>query len=513
MSVGPLERARRAALALAIGLCVVIARAELALASPLLELVGDTGAAGALQARTAGGGSAAAYFNPALLTEAAPGATVGFFLLREQIRLSLDGRPAGSFQVPEGIENARRASGERFPIYPIPTRSLQLGREASPTQAALLARPRQGSGSGYDTRGYLVAGVVVSLFDDHLALAFHGVLPRGEFTRMRAFFNDEREQYFSNSLHPELYADRLLSVSMALGAGLKLTEALSLGAGATFALATTTAARAYVADAGNLGELLLDVDAPVALGIAPHFGARYRLSERLRLTGSFHGSQRVELDASYTFLLPNAIEEASSLRFSLHYLPWRLALGAAHELVQGSDQSLTLVGTALYASWSSYRDRHGERPAAPYRWSDTVSPALGLRYRLHRLSTALDVTYAPSPVPKQTGRSNYVDNDRLGACLGAELGVTVRGTRLKLGLQAQAHHLVPRYQRKLPTPTRPDGEAVRLERVRDELPDDALLSGQPVAGAAGLQTNNPGWPGFESSGWVVAAGLYLSAEL
>ncbi|MET0287092.1 MAG: hypothetical protein ABW352_21590 [Polyangiales bacterium] len=38
----------------------------------------------------------------------------------------------------------------------------------------------------------------------------------------------------------------------------------------------------------------------------------------------------------------------------------------------------------------------------------------------------------------------------------------------------------------------------------------AVRSGRPVEGREGLQTNNPGWPGYSSSGWVSAGGLTLS---
>jgi hypothetical protein len=113
----------------------------------------------------------------------------------------------------------------------------------------------------------------------------------------------------------------------------------------------------------------------------------------------------------------------------------------------------------------------------------------------------------------QTGRTNYVDNDRLAGSLGAEYRFAVLGTELKIGAQVQVHRLLPRYQRKLPTPTQPDGAVVAPERVRDELPDDAQLSGDPVAAAQGLQTNNPAWPGFASGGWVLGAALHLTVAL
>ena len=84
---------------------------------------------------------------------------------------------------------------------------------------------------------------------------------------------------------------------------------------------------------------------------------------------------------------------------------------------------------------------------------------------------------------------------------------------MKLGASFQLHGLVPRYQRKLNTPTVPEGTVVAPDRVKDELPDDAQLSGEPVAAAKGLQTNNPGWPGFSSGGFILAGSLYLTVTL
>ena len=33
-----------------------------------------------------------------------------------------------------------------------------------------------------------------------------------------------------------------------------------------------------------------------------------------------------------------------------------------------------------------------------------------------------------------------------------------------------------------------------------------------LAGAQGLQTNNPGWPGFGSQGWLLGGGVNLEAR-
>lgn len=482
-------------------------------ASPLFELVGDPGAAGSLQARTLSESSAAAYFNPALLAFTPAGVTLGVMVLNQRIGVSVDGRPGTEFAIPEGTENARSAEGERFDLYPAATNELEFGRQATSLKPALAARPRQGAGSGHSMRTYVVAGVVAKLLGDRVALGLHTLLPVGEFTRMRAFFNDEREQYFSNSLHPEMYADRMLALSLAAGLGVKLTDDLSLGLGTTFALETSVNAGAYVVDTGNLSNILLSMDAPVHMGVAPHFGVLYKLGERLRLSATAHTPQRIELGTGFTFLLPNLIQNASSLKFVLDYMPWRVALGAAFDIVKASSSAFAVSASLLYADWSSYKDRHGDAPSGSYAWRDTFSPTLGVRYRVESLTTALDVTYSPTPVPLQTGRTNYVDNDRLGGSLGADYKFNALGTAMSVGAQLQAHYLIPRFQRKLPTPTSADGTNIAPERVKDELPDDAVLNGNPIIGAAGLQTNNPGWPGFSSGGWILAATVNMTVAM
>jgi hypothetical protein len=47
--------------------------------------------------------------------------------------------------------------------------------------------------------------------------------------------------------------------------------------------------------------------------------------------------------------------------------------------------------------------------------------------------------------------------------------------------------------------------------VLDEFPDNSIdvRTNQPVAASAGLQTNNPGYPGFTSTGYMLGAGVCL----
>jgi hypothetical protein len=479
--------------------------------------MGGFGGEGGLQGRAYPGGPSAAYFNPALLTESPAGLTVGFFVLSEQIGVSLDRRPSPSFDVPDGIAQAHHADDSAFSTLPLPTKVLANGRPADAFKQALPARPRQAAGTGHDTNTYEMIGLIAKFFKQRFAFGFYAMVPNGNFTVLRAPYVDEREQYFSNSLHPELYADRLTAISLAAGAGFAITDKLSLGASATIGLRAGVGAPVYVVDASRLQDLLLTLDSKVNISISPHFGFSYRPTDRLRLTGTVHTPQKVELDASFTFLLATGVSQSSGISFVLDYEPWQFGGGAAYDLVKSQKDTLTVVGSALYGMWSDYVDRHGEHPLAAYPWADTITGTGGLRYGHGAVGTFLDVQYKPSPVPLQTGRTNYVDNDRLGLNVGSDFSFRALDSSMHIGAQIQTTYLIPRHQWKLVPPTASDGQLHTPALVRDEVPDDAtvLQNGMdlPLAGRSGLQTNNPGFPGYGSTGWVLGGGIYLSVDM
>jgi long-chain fatty acid transport protein len=495
-----------------IGLAVVagIASSADASASPLFDLTGGTDGLGGLQAGTIQGGASASYFNPALLTDLPFGLTLGVMTVSSQIGISLDGRPGTQYAVPDGVANATHANGSPIGNVPIPTNLLQNGRAADALNPALAAHPRQGAGTGHETTLYETIGFVAKLLDNRLALGFYGIIPDGNFTNLNAFYADEREQYFSNSLHPELYSDRLTSLSLAFGAGYRISDELAIGFGATLALRAGVTAPTFVANAGALQNLLIDTNASVNMSVAPNIGFSYQPSSRWHFTGTVHTPEKVELGVAFTFLLPTGLQQGSTFPLVYDYMPWQIGAGAAYDLVHDDNQTLTFAGTAVYGKWSDYLDRHGASPIAAYGWYDTVTPTAGVRYRYHATGMFLDVQYKPTPVPLQTGRTNYVDNDRLGFDVGIDYGFTAAHTSMKIGAQAQTYWLVPRHQTKLPTPDSPDGVNHTPGLVADELPDDSQIAGNAVAGSQGLQTNNPGWPGFGSSGVVLSGGLYLT---
>ena len=147
-------------------------------------------------------------------------------------------------------------------------------------------------------------------------------------------------------------------------------------------------------------------------------------------------------------------------------------------------------------------NRQGEVPTLygeEFAWSDTISTSAGLRYRTESTQALLDFTVVPSPVPEQTGQSNYVDNTRVGVAVGAQWNMKFGELTVVPGFQLQGQQLLSRYHEK------------KDELIRDEFPDGSVDElREPIPQSEGLQTNNPGWPGFSSEGWIFAGAISVS---
>lgn len=497
---------------LSAGLAITVgATTRSAAASPLFELVGGVQGNGGFNARSLEGGAASTYFNPAFLPDAESGLDLGVFVLTDQIGIHPFARSDASADVPIDFPNAQKAGGGAFDSYALPTAWLQNGKAADAFgNPELPSRPRQAAGSGQKVRAYQVIGYVTKFFEGRLAAGFYTMIPYGQYTGAKAFFVDEREQYFTNSLHSELFSDRLIATSLAFGLGAKIIPELSVGVSATLSLKSTAGSPTFLNDVNHFQDIRLSPDIGVNAALAPHFGAVYKPVPRLSLSATAHTPQKFEVNTEFTFLISTGFYQGAKVNFIHDYLPWQLALAGSYEVVKTASDGVTIAASALYAKWSDYIDRHGVNPSGAYAWHDTLSPTLGARYRHDAMRVLVDGMYQRSPVPNQTGRTNYVDSDRFGASVGFDYAFPLWGGKLRAGLQGQAHRVVPRDVYKTAPPPSPAGAPGDPQLVVDEVPDDAVYNGQPLPGRDGLQTNNPGWPGYSSAGWLFGGGLYLS---
>jgi hypothetical protein len=466
-------------------------------ASGVLEQTGAPTSSHGLTARTLGRHAEVAYFNPALLSGLGSSTEFSYFGLYTQGDIRLDPRPPGA-DVPASIYRAelRRPDGSaaRLVLRPLPTSALPAPRANTALR---------------ETTSYLLLGLVRPLFGGLLTLGVLGSLPTRGLVAQQGYFSDEREQYFSNGLHFELLGDRSEITSFSVALGTRALDWLALGAGLNVALHTTTRTDVYVPDAADQRSVLLAPRVSTTTALLPYFGLASEPLPELRLTATLHlptafqteGENRLRF-WNYTYP-DNQQFVRQTFRFTQGYQPLRASMGAAWlgRTSRSQPRSWEVGTTITLARWATYRDRNGERP--PDLWRDTLSPAIGAGVALgHTAHVACDLAFVPSPVPPQTGRSNYVDDSRLAASLSYEVSLELLRTRFGVGVYLHGQWLLPRQVHKSASASHP---------VVDELPDGStdVITGAALPEAQGLQTNNPGYPGYRSSGWMAGAGLAL----
>lgn len=472
-------------------LAVIMATSP-ALASPILELIGGLGGGG-FNAHVVGVGPDATYFNPALLPDQANSVDVFVFGIGNTLSIDVNDRPAEA-DLASSIYDAWLSDGAGG-ISPLENPPLATGD--------LPQRQADNGLTGF--RSYAAFGVVKQILRDKLVFGFYGAVPTGQIQSHNVFYNDEREQFFSNSLRFELYDDRLALSTFAFAFGSKITDRLSIGLGFVGAIDTAATTPVYVPDGADLSNVYLGQQLSVDTKLAPHFGAALNVHKYVRVTAAVHTPSQVTVVGSNDIRLPNGAINQQEFTFTHGYDPLTIGIGASVDTFDCRKKRISVVGSVKWRNWSSYLDRHSDRPTAP--WKDTFVVSLGGRYRLADTEIFTDMVYAPTPVPEQTGRENYVDNTRIGITAGINADAKLLGTELRGGFFIQAHRLLERSVTKDPNAANP---------VIDEFPDNSV---DPFTDpdvllpeAQGLQTNNPGYPGYSHGGFIVAAGVNARLE-
>ena len=506
---------------MATAILATVGLATNAAASPLFEATGGLFGTSGLNARFTGSDSSAAYFNPGNLSRTSNGINVGFFILNESIGVQLGARDGANYDVPN-YSGLSFSSGEIFRgTLPLPTESLYRGCDPPRGNCTLSPRPRQGAGSSGKTRAYASVGLVNEVVEDYLSVGIYALLPLGQFTTTDAFFVDEREQYFSNSLHPEMYGDRLTAPSISIGVSSNPIEQLSLGVAFTVALINHAGAGAYVPDPDNMQDgLLLKAAVGVVAKVAPHFAINYRPIPNLQISGVVHSPSRFDIGLGFGNTLSDGNEQQADRTMVHDYTPWNFALGAEYVHDLGRFE-LTAVGGLTVGLWSNYVNRQNDNPSGRYAWSNTVTPSIGVRFgEKETWTVGADLNYVPTPVPEQTGRTNYVDSSKVTAGLLADYRFTAGSLNMGVGANFQAHFhstrkhtkIVPNTGAAILDPGSPNfGANFDPQLVIDEIPDGILdRNGALYEPGLGLQTNNPGFPSYSHGGALVGGSIHLS---
>ncbi len=465
-------------------------------ASSVLELMGAFDSPNAFTARIISTGAEAAYFNPAYIVMQEDSFKLGFGMMIQSKTIRHFDKPSG-YDVSEEIYSASSSEISGNGKYvPLATSDL-INKRGS---------------ADYDTfDGIITVGAVKSIIKNWLGAGVYALIPVAGIQTQEPFFNDEREQYFSNSLHFELYGDRLKQFSMAFALGGKVGDFLKLGAGLSVSTYTVTQNRVFVPDGTDPKTQIINSKMKVGSSVSPYFSFVANPFLGFNLTGTFHFPRNtgvVELnnemqvwnwdygDDSKKYL-------AASSTMTAGYQPIKFSIGMFYDFVVAG-YTISPMAAFEWSRWSTYVNRHGERPLD--KWDDVFSGMGGLHVKHRQRKAAIDLAYIPSPVPAQDGRENYVDNDRLGFSVGYTEYFHFESFSIGGGINSSVQWLLTRTEMKANEKERPEKDGGLV----DEFPDDTVNYTDMSAGfptAKGLQTNNPGFPGWESSGFVMGIGI------
>ncbi len=473
--------------------------------SSLLELVGAPDSVNPFSSRTVTVGPEAAYFNPALLVGQQDSGRGAFFMMVESLfidHLKKDPKYNVTDEIYQAASNEINHVGADVPyrdqrFTPLPTASLLNER---------------GSIDYNDIKMVIALGATKTIIEEWLTLGLYMLLPATSVQTQTPYYNDEREQFFSNSLHFELLEDRSQQFNIAVGLGGKVNKYLHLGAGLTFTSYTLTETAVYVPDSSDPSFQILNTSLKVTGSLSPHFSFAAYPVDDLVITGTAHlqsDNGQIELQNKtqvwgwdYEDDDQRYLGSAGSMTYG--YEPLRVGGGISYAFDIGHDYKLAPVLGGMWHHWSTYENRHGTKPTD--KWRETASVNAGLHLKHEERQVGFDFQFVQSPVPEQTGRETYVDNHRLIWAAGWTEYFEFEKVTVAGGVQAQMQWLL--YHTTMKDLSRGEDAG----GIVDEFPDDAnnyMDPDVPFASAQGLQTNNPGFPGFRSGGFLVGTSLFV----
>jgi long-chain fatty acid transport protein len=465
--------------------------AALALASPSPSRADQYSAfgAGARSVAMAGSGAVllddayAVFANPAGMAFGNPGVTFGFVGGMNRLTTRLSPRPQG-YDAPD--------VGAASPIIPYRYR--------------LSARHPESHAPGF--AGFTV-GATMGLGLSWLRVGVLAFVPTSGLGNQNTYYSDEREQYFSNSLHYSIYGERLGSQQTLIASSIKPASWLALGVGMRLVMSTRSYNSVMVPSQSDNSVQYMDMRTSTGMDTGPlaSIAARF-LRQKLRVSLTYRGQVTAGVRGANTVQI-NGFQGTPQYPYTQpmaavsEHLPHQVVLSSAY-----AGPKLRASVDATWSDWSSFRDDHDERAG----FHNTINVSAGVEVQVTKATVVrTGAGYRPSPVPNQTGRTNHLDNAMYIFGLGTAYQFLVSGQSLEVGLFGQLQAAVSRTTVKNYSANAPVcGPGVK--EICDEIPDDTKhpTTGKPMPEVQGLQTGNPGFPGYSSGGWIAVAGAELT---
>ncbi len=485
-------------------LCILLVIPLSASAGPFRLMGYDSSAAGQANSQGAyGSGLGVLYSNPALLTDLPEQFGFGLMLVQPFLEAELMDRPRNAdvpltlYDSDVGIEGTNL--DRPLPTVELPNRRADNVRDG--------------------TSGYLGFGLAHSLGIENFRLGLTVLAPHDGLATVNSNYPDERDQYFSNTVHFQRFGEWSRVLSVLIGAAYRPLPYLSVGASVEGALSAGAVLDAYVPEATVQDYSLSNGTVDANPSTRAILGVTYRPMDLLSFSLVWRDRRFTKVNATAYLKLwnyhesgdatvPKYVEQRHTLALDFEPMEIMLAAGIA-------SGSLRAQISVTWNHWSDYLDTHHQRaqytavadPAGgitsdpDYEFSDTFSVNAGVCWEYLEGFTLLGgAAYRPTPVPPQTGRTSYVDNDLLSFAVGHRFAFRLWDRQFLADVGLQFWTMLEQTVHKDPA------------KITDEFADHAktLIGQQPMPEAEGLQTNNPGFPGYTFGGFTLTGSASLT---
>jgi len=491
------------------------------------------------------------FSNPAIMSRIRPHGGIGFTLYKPEMKVKLkmtaEERTAAGLDIPYAIFNAVDKAGAyswETPNRPQPTVNLpHRARDTSISapQTAITA----GGLMDFGLPGFRLGGALV--------------LPMIYQANLNTHYYDEREADFSNQIHPARFGEWSPVVTGLVGASYcpHFFDYISLGLALQISITTKADVDLYMADITSDDYSNQNVGMKAGLKFRPIVGLQAEMPHPVdfwALGFTWRNESYIDVDGSGVMELrgyfepnddpqnmdniPRVVEQ--KFKMALDYEPMEVAAGTGFRYKGWNSQ----IGVT-WSRWSKFRDPHGETPQRAavwqdkratkysdesssyygtysfgdnnhFQWKDTVNVTANTSYNyleeigVNWVSMRLGFAYKPSPVPVQEGRTNYADTDTWCAAFGHRIEFDIKDRyRFWFDLGLQLWLLAARNTYKI-VGHDADGNPLFYDEFPDTLVDKN--TGESFVIAQGLQTNNPGFPGYRLSGWMLVTSATVNLE-
>lgn len=352
-----------------------------------------------------------------------------------------------------------------------------------------------------NTDNKAIEGISVGMTHDFLAdfvrIGISLYTPLGDTQQQITHYADASEYYLTNKLYFEMLENTTEQQIILPTIAFRVLPFLSIGGGISLFIKSMTYSYEYFPNPLNQSQWYMNISNTQKYTYVANLGILFHPSERFKVGFSYMSADDFPIvGAAFVHLnsgsLPIAGHFTQTIDTILFYSPAHASLGVMYK----PKDNLELNGDLEWVGWSSYINNHDVKPRQEsytdpstgitytgQGFSDIYIPKLGVAYNpMSSLCLMAGYEYRPTPVPPQMRSTNYVDNVKNVLSTGVSYSMPYHAGHVRFTLDLQGIILGDR-------------------KTNKSVAVDADLN------TPGIQ--NPGYPGFESKGYIYDAGISI----